>query len=174
MEGFDHILKWTLKYGSHPFPGKDGGTCINEAALVAAGFEYRPIRGPADMPKCFSRPICNLAMWLNDFATDRDRQRLLPYVTRLACADLPEIERAREAYINSRTRYRMTFDDGLEILEGALAIGRQAEPFATREVQARMEAVQRAAHPLMLLPARPKFAKVKSWLGLSKATEGVG
>jgi hypothetical protein len=43
MEGFDHILNWTLKMGSHQFPGPDGGTCINEAALVAMGFEYRPI-----------------------------------------------------------------------------------------------------------------------------------
>jgi hypothetical protein len=41
MDGFDHILNWTLQVGSHPFPGKDGGTCINEAAIVAAGFEYR-------------------------------------------------------------------------------------------------------------------------------------
>ena len=41
MEGFDHILNWRLLRGSHDFPGKDGGTCINEAAVVAAGFEYR-------------------------------------------------------------------------------------------------------------------------------------
>ena len=33
MDGFDHILNWKLKEGSHPFPGKDGGTCINEAAM---------------------------------------------------------------------------------------------------------------------------------------------
>ena len=39
MDGFDHILNWTLKKGSHKFPGPDGGTCINEAALVAMGFE---------------------------------------------------------------------------------------------------------------------------------------
>ncbi len=44
MNGFDHILNWTLKIGSHPFPGKDGGTCINEAAIVAAGFAYQPVR----------------------------------------------------------------------------------------------------------------------------------
>src|SRR5215207_2088800 len=62
MDGFDHIQNWKLKHGSHPFPGKDGGTCINEAALVAAGFEYRPVRRVEDMPKCFSRPICRLAM----------------------------------------------------------------------------------------------------------------
>jgi hypothetical protein len=87
MDGFDHILNWKLKKGSHPFPGKDGGTCINEAAIVAAGFEYQPVHSVHHMPDCFSRPICKLAMQLNDFATDTQRQRLLPFVTRLACAD---------------------------------------------------------------------------------------
>src|SRR5215211_5108908 len=99
MDGFDHILNWKLKAGSHKFPGKDGGTCINEAALVAAGFEYRPIRQAEDMPDCFSRPICRFAMWLNDEVTEAKRQRLLPFVTRLACADTPEVERERAAYI---------------------------------------------------------------------------
>ena len=44
MAQFDHILNWKLKVGSHTFPGKDGGTCINEAAIVAAGFDYQPVR----------------------------------------------------------------------------------------------------------------------------------
>src|SRR3954469_18209980 len=87
MDGFDHILNWTLQVGSHPFPGPDGGTCINEAAIVAAGFTYQPVRRLEDMPECFSRPICRLAMQLNDEATDKERQQLLPFVTRLACAD---------------------------------------------------------------------------------------
>ena len=26
MDRFDHLLNWTLKQGSHPFPGQDGGT----------------------------------------------------------------------------------------------------------------------------------------------------
>ena len=55
------------------------------------------------MPECFSRPICKLAMQLNDNATDTERQRLLPFVTRLACADTPEIEAKRAAFIKSRT-----------------------------------------------------------------------
>jgi hypothetical protein len=38
MESFSHILNWKLKAGSHPFPGVSGGTCINEAAFVAAGW----------------------------------------------------------------------------------------------------------------------------------------
>ncbi len=95
MDGFDHLLNWKLKEGSHHFPGPDGGTCINEAALVAAGFAYKPIRNVEQMPKCFSRPICRFAMQLNDEANDEERQRLLPYVTRLACADTRKVEKAR-------------------------------------------------------------------------------
>src|ERR671928_656514 len=129
MEGFDHILNGTLKTGSHPFPGPDGGTCINEAALVAAGFKYRPVRDVYRMPPCFSRPICQFAMWLNDMASDEKRQLLLPYVTRLACADTQKVEREREAYIQAQMcRGRLSIERGIEILEGALAIGRQVEP----------------------------------------------
>jgi hypothetical protein len=94
---FDHILNWKLKKGSHLFPGKDGGTCINEAAIVAAGYKYQPVHSVEYMPDCFSRPICKLAMRLNDSATDDDRQQLLRFVTRLACADTPEVEAKRAA-----------------------------------------------------------------------------
>src|SRR4051795_11103266 len=83
MDHFDHILNWKLKAGSHPFPGKDGGTCINEAALVDAEFAYQPVKSAEDMPECFSHPICRLAMRLNDEATDKERQQLLPFVTGL-------------------------------------------------------------------------------------------
>jgi hypothetical protein len=166
MEGFDHLLNWTLKAGSHPFPGKDGGTCINEAALVAAGFDYKPIRAAEDMPECFSRPICRFAMLLNDHACDEDRQRLLPYVTRLACADTPEVEKARAGYINrnmNRAYTRFPFDKGLEVLEGALAIGRQADLFPAEEVKSRMDAVQARATNLTSVPDSPLFAKIKGW-----------
>jgi hypothetical protein len=86
MDGFDHILNWKLKEGSHRFPGKDGGTCINEAALVAAGFEYRPIRRVENMPECFSRPICRLAMQLNDSAREAEREGLQAWKERLPSA----------------------------------------------------------------------------------------
>jgi hypothetical protein len=142
MDGFDHILNWTLKVGSHPFPGQDGGTCINEAALVAAGFEYQPVRRVEDMPDCFSRPICRLAMGLNDEATDAERQRLLPFVTRLACADTPEVEHQRAVYIHARSSYPFTFpftfQEGLAVLKGALAIGRQADALGPDTVKTRM------------------------------------
>ena len=153
MDGFDHLLNWKLKAGSHPFPGPDGGTCINEAALVAAGFEYKPVQRVTEMPECFSRPICHLAMVLNDQASDADRQHLLPYVTRLACADTPEIEQKRADYIQCHTRsypYGVPFAVGLKALEGALAIGRQADPFPAEEVKARMDAARTT--PLTLTP----------------------
>jgi hypothetical protein len=163
-ENFEHIINWKLKLGSHPFPGKDGGTCINEAALVAAGFDYRPIRQVEEMPVCFSRPICRLAMHLNDQADDTERQRLLPFVTKLACADTDEVEREREAFIRARARRRQTFASGLEVLEGALRIGRQADDLAPGEVNDRMEVVQRAATTPTSVPDTPVFAKLKSWL----------
>ena len=146
MEAFDHILNWKLKWGSHPFPGPDGGTCINEAALVAAGFTYRLIHFVSQMPKCFSRPICALAMQLNDSASNNQRQLLLPFVTRLACADTWAVERKRAAYIKARLpKGRMPIETGIEILEGALAIGRQAEPLTLDLASTRMEAVKNKA-----------------------------
>ena len=153
MGQFDHILNWTLKIGSHQFPGPDGGTCINEAAIVAAGFAYRPVRNPEDMPACFSRPICRLAMQLNDAANDEQRQRLLPFVTRLACVDTEQVEREREAYIHARIVWGMSFEERLKVLEGALAIGRQADPLDAAEVSTRMSTAQsRATHPTSVLP----------------------
>ena len=172
MEGFDHILNWKLKAGSHTFPGKDGGTWINEAALVAAGFEYRPIRQAEDMPDCFSLPICRLAMWLNDEASDAERQRLLPFVTRLACADTLEVERERKARISLGMRRHMTFEEGLAVLEEALAIGRQADPLALEDARSRMEDVKssvKVGQRRAPKPASPAsdflVLKLRSWLG---------
>jgi hypothetical protein len=130
MHDFGPILNWTLKRGSHAFPGPSGGTCINEAAIVAAGHPYRRVRRVEDMPTRFSRPICRLAMRLNDEARDAERQRLMPFVTRLACADDPAVEEARERYIAARMRHGLPFSQGLAVLEGALAIGRRAEASA--------------------------------------------
>jgi hypothetical protein len=161
MGPFDHILNWKLKAGSHPFPGPDGGTCINEAAVVAAGLPYRPIRQIADMPSCFSRPICRLALYLNDNADDEERQRLLPFVTRLACADSLEVERERRAYIDARTGPYMSFDDGFKVLEGALRIGCQADDIPHDEVSTRMEAVRRTANTPWSVEDTPMFAKLK-------------
>ncbi len=200
MHSFDHLLNWKLKKGSHPFPGPDGGTCINEAAIVAAGLPYRRVRTVDSMPECFSRPICRLAMMLNDQATDAGRQRLLPYVTRLACADTKKIEKAREAYIRQHTSHQhsyyagcdfyggvpltssvpLTFDRGLEALDGALAIGRQADPLGPGEVRTWMEAARagqfkptRAATPV-LATHKPFFSKIKSWLTMKETEPTAG
>ncbi len=171
MDNFDHILNWKLKQGSHPFPGKDGGTCVNEAAVVAAGYEYRPIRAAEDMPDVFSRPICRYAMLLNDEATDQERQQLLPFVTRLACADTPQIEREREMYIIAHSKRRHSFRQRLEVLEGALAIGRQADPLAVVEVSTRLDEVKRSATTATSVPDTPIFSKLKSWFVGQKAVE---
>jgi len=163
MDQFDHILNWTLKPGSHKFPGPDGGTCINEAAVVAAGFPYQPVRCIEEMPACFSRPICRLAMRLNDEATDEQRQRLLPFVTRLACADTEQIERKRAAYIHTRTRGRISFEAGLAVLEGALAIGRQADDLDAADVSARMSTARSRAKPSTSVPEESLAALFTSW-----------
>lgn len=102
---FDNILNWKLLSGSHEFPGPDGGTCINEAAIVAAGFPYRRIGSASGCPECFSRPIAGFAIALNDEMPDDLRQELLmPFVTRLAgTRDRPKVERERAKLIVFRT-----------------------------------------------------------------------
>ncbi|ACL56433.1 hypothetical protein [Methylobacterium nodulans] len=165
MAQFDYILNWTLKAGSHPFPGPDGGTCINEAAIVAAGFAYQPVWRVDDMPRCFSRPVCRLAMLLNDQADDVQRQKLLPFVTRLACADTPEVERLRQAYIDARAfRGSLSFEEGLTVLEGALAIGRQANLLSQEEAGDRLARAKRV--PEQRISDHGVMAKIKEWLGV--------
>jgi hypothetical protein len=100
MSAFDALLKWRLLPGSHPFPGPDGGTCINEAAIVAAGFEYRAVMTVYDLPECFSLVIAGYAIRLNDGMPVRPRQRLMPFVPRLAgTADTFEVEAQRAEYL---------------------------------------------------------------------------
>src|SRR4051794_6850495 len=148
MDGFDHILNWKLKAGSHPFPGKHGGTCINEAALVAAGFEYRPICRVREMPECFSRPICRFAMWLNDMVSDTERQRLLPFVTLCDPAGLcghahgrmcPRALHRHPRWPRFHVRARAGHPGGV------LAIGRRADSLEPETVTARMAGVQSLA-----------------------------
>jgi hypothetical protein len=129
------------------------------------------VRRLEDMPECFSRPICRLAMQLNDEATDKERQQLLPFVTRLACADAPEVERERAAYIQACLPYPFTFRAGLAVLEGALAIGRQADALELDTVKARMGTVQGRATAATSVPDSPFFSKIKSWFGAAKQTE---
>src|SRR5499427_6383580 len=94
---FQRMLNWRLLRGSHEFPGPDGGTCVNEAAIVAAGHSYRAVYCVKDLPASFSRPISMLALCLNDTLEDDLRQELLmPFVARLgSCADTPSVEMER-------------------------------------------------------------------------------
>ena len=106
LADFDKILDWKLLRGSHYFPGPDGGTCVNEAAIVAAGHAYRPVRSIEDCPASFSRPAATYAMFLNDLIETDELRRLvlMPFVARLeGSADGPETEKARVELIILRT-----------------------------------------------------------------------
>jgi hypothetical protein len=164
METFDKILNWKLKRGSHRFPGPDGGTCINEAAIVAAGFPYQAVVFVDSMPDCFSRPICLLALRLNDWATDEQRQRLLSFVTHLAYADTADVESEREAYIARRLSGSLPFHEMLEVLKGTLAIGRQADVLGPEQVTTKLEAVQQSAVPHPRAGYASPLTKIKAWL----------
>lgn len=95
------ILNWRLLAFSHDFPGPDGGTCIAEVAIVAAGFEYRSVSSAIDLPPCFSLPIGQFFIGINDLMPDDLRQELLmPYVERLAgTADTWDVEIQRVRYL---------------------------------------------------------------------------
>jgi len=98
---WNHILNWELLSGSHNFPGPDGGTCINEAAIVAAGFKYKIVKSADDCPPCFSKVISSYLIGLNDSMPHDLRQELLmPFVVRLSgTADSADIEEIRIQYI---------------------------------------------------------------------------
>src|SRR5262245_5013391 len=102
---FGRLLNWKILRGSHEFPGPDGGTCVNEAAIVAAGYPYTPVRRIDDCPTSFSRPLALYAMCLNEIVLDDTlrQELLLPFVTRLAgSADTPAVVMKRAALILQR------------------------------------------------------------------------
>jgi hypothetical protein len=104
------LLDWKLLRGSHPFPGPDGGTCINEVAIVAAGLPYRPVEGPRDLPPTFSRELGTLLLCLNDALPDDYRQRLKGFVLRLpGSKDDARTERERCEFL--RDSFALMFDD---------------------------------------------------------------
>ena len=41
---FQQLANFRLARGSHKQPNKGGNSCVNEAAVIAAGFQYREIR----------------------------------------------------------------------------------------------------------------------------------
>jgi hypothetical protein len=81
---FQPLANFRLARGSHKQPNKDGNICVNEAAVIAAGFEYRAVRDVSCLPDCFSRPVSDYAIYLNDLMLHRVRNELLmPFVTQL-------------------------------------------------------------------------------------------
>ena len=110
MYDFNRLLDWKLLRGSHQFPGPDGGTCLVEAAIVAAGYPYRSV-GMADgragdLPVSFSWPLVSYAVCLNDAISDDAlrQELLLPFVTRFAgSADTPQVEAKRVRLMRWRT-----------------------------------------------------------------------
>jgi hypothetical protein len=99
----NQMLNWRLLPGSHEFPGEDGGTCINEAAIVSAGFPYRKVGSTNDLPECFSRALGGYLLTLNDMLNHRDRQQLMAFVHRLAGSrGSPDEEEARMAILDGR------------------------------------------------------------------------
>src|SRR3954469_7452077 len=101
-------------------------------------------------------------MQLNDNASDAERQRLLPFVTRPACADTPAVEAKRSSFIRSKNVTAYSFEHGLRVLDG-LAIGRQADALGPVEARSRMDAVQSRAPRPRSLADSPVFSKIKSW-----------
>src|SRR5262249_47163542 len=102
---FGSILNWKILRGSHEFPGPDGGTCVNEAAIVAAGYPYTPVRRIDDCPASFSRPLALYAMCLNEcvWCVDRRHHPLRPFVPRPAAPPDPlETDMERVALILPR------------------------------------------------------------------------
>ena len=85
MKQLEGWLDWQLKHGSHDFPGPDGGTCINEAAVVVAGFSYREVTSITDLPESFCPVISQYALTLNDAMSEGELlNRLRPFAARLS------------------------------------------------------------------------------------------
>jgi len=109
---FQQLANFRLARGSHKQPNKGGNICVNEAAVIAAGFQYREIRDVSCLPDCFSRPVSEYAIYLNDFMMHRVRNELLvPFITRLpGTSDVPwvEEERARLIVVDTVRRCRFS------------------------------------------------------------------
>jgi hypothetical protein len=90
-----------LAKGGHNKINANGELCVNEAAILAAGFDHRKVRQACDCPSCFSRVIAQYAIILNDRMPDDLRNELLtPFILRLAgTADRPAVELRRLTFI---------------------------------------------------------------------------
>ncbi|MET0530823.1 MAG: hypothetical protein ABW003_21210 [Microvirga sp.] len=64
-----------------------------------------------------------------------------------------------------------SFEGGLQVLEGALAIVRHADTFGVDGTRTRLEKVRSRASSAASVADSPIFAKVKSWLERTKQIE---
>ena len=106
---FQQLANFRLARGSHKQPNKGGNICVNEAAVIVAGFHYREIRDVSCLPDCFSRPVSEYAIYLNDFMMHQVRNELLvPFITRLpGTSDAPWVEEERARLIVVETVRRI-------------------------------------------------------------------
>ena len=114
---FQQLANFRLARGSHKQPNKGGNICVNEAAVIAAGFQYREIRDVSCLPDCFSRPVSEYAIYLNDFMMHRVRNELLvPFITRLpGTSDAPWVEEERARLIVVETARRIVAAEYYEV-----------------------------------------------------------
>lgn len=129
-----HIVNWKLRKGSHEFPGPDGGTCINEAAIVAAGFEYQAVKSAADCPPCFCPVLSAFAIVVNDFLREDERNALLmPLVTRLAGSNDAEdwVPRARAGFIMAELDREVVTPAMRSLQRQLAAMASRPKPFLT-------------------------------------------
>lgn len=125
---FDGLLNWRLKHGSHGFPGPEGGTCINEAAVVVAGFQYREVATITDLPESFCPVISQFCLTLNDSMPEGDiLNRLRPFALRLSgSADTRKVAQQRALHLALKAATQFV----------PMAIGHADEGAATRLRQA--------------------------------------
>ena len=108
MKTIKSMIDWKLLSGSHKWPGPEGGTCINEAAIVVAGLKYRAVGDVSDLPPCFSPVIGAYLIKLNDDMAYASRQRLIEFAPRLSgSADSRDVEKRRLEYIVIETVRRI-------------------------------------------------------------------
>ena len=153
---FQQLANFRLARGSHKQPNKGGNICVNEAAVIAAGFQYREIRDVSCLPDCFSRPVSEYAIYLNDFMMHRVRNELLvPFITRLpGTSDAPWVEEERVRLIVVETVRRIVAAEYDE---------RDAQPDRTLVKEADFEVVRE--WKLHLRPSRAAAAKLAKPLG---------
>ena len=86
--------------GAGPHPKNSGGACVMEYVSVITGSEW------TDFPACTNRIIARVAQSVNDYASDDERQKLVPFISRLAAAggSSPEFEQAALLFLSDRNR----------------------------------------------------------------------